>query len=253
MRHLLLAAAVTLMAANVYAACTSESPKHTVALAELYTSEGCDSCPPADKWLSGLAARGLTADRVVPLALHVDYWDYIGWKDVFAQPKFTERQRELSRLGGSTFVYTPQVVMSGRDFRGWGSAAFDAQVRSVNAKPAQADIKLGVAPADGGLKVSADAVSRTRNTAQLYVALTQSRIVSNVKAGENRGATLKHDYVVRDWIGPVALNNDGRVRFDQTLIGPKGAPTNDLGVVALVQDAKTGEILQALTLNACKT
>ena len=66
MRHFLLAAAGTLMATNVYAACTAESPKHTVALAELYTSEGCDSCPPADKWLSGLSARGLTADKVVP-------------------------------------------------------------------------------------------------------------------------------------------------------------------------------------------
>ena len=252
MRHFLLAAAGTLMAANLYAACMAESPKHTVALAELYTSEGCDSCPPADKWLSGLSARGLTADKVVPLALHVDYWDYIGWKDVFAQPKFTERQRDLSRLSGSTFVYTPQVVLSGRDFRGWSGAGFDAQVRSVNAKSAQADIKVGLEIAGGEIKVSADAVSRTRNAAQLFVALTQSRIVSNVKSGENRGATLKHDFVVREWLGPVALGSDGKVRFDKSVSGPKGAPTNDLGVVALVQDTKSGEILQALSLGACK-
>ena len=241
-----------LTAAPASAACTVASPAHTVALAELYTSEGCDSCPPADKWLSGLSARGLTADKVVPLALHVDYWDYIGWKDVFAQAKFTERQRELSRLSGSTFVYTPQVVLSGRDFRGWSGSGFDAQVRAVNAKPAAADIKLGLESTDGGLKVSADAISRTRSPAQLYIALTQSRIVSNVKAGENRGATLKHDFVVREWLGPVALGSDGKVRFDKSVSGPKGAPTNDLGVVALVQDTKSGEILQALSLGACK-
>ena len=111
-------AALAMMSGQSHAACTATSPAHTLALTELYTSEGCDSCPPADKWMSGLAARGLGPDKVVPLALHVDYWDYIGWKDVFAQPQFTERQRMLSRLSGSTFVYTPQVVVAGRDFRG---------------------------------------------------------------------------------------------------------------------------------------
>lgn len=258
MRNLLFAAASTILAANPlvsasgFAACTAESPKHTLALAELYTSEGCDSCPPADKWLSGLSARGLAADKVVPLSLHVDYWDYIGWKDVFAQPKFTDRQRELARLGGSTFVYTPQVVLSGRDFRGWSGSGIDAQVRAVNAKPAMADIKLGFETTEGGVKVSADAVSRAPGAAQLFVALTQSRIVSNVKAGENRGATLKHDYVVREWIGPVALSG-GKAQLGKTIIAPRGAPTNDFGVVALVQDVKTGEVLQALNLNACKS
>ena len=258
MRNLIFAAASTVLAASpfvsaeAYAVCTAESPKHTLALAELYTSEGCDSCPPADKWLSGLAARGLAADKVVPLSLHVDYWDYIGWKDAFAQPKFTERQRELSRLGGSTFVYTPQVVVSGRDFRGWSSTAFDAQVRAVNAKPAAADIKLALEAVDGGIKVIADAVSRAPGATQLYVALTQSRIVSNVKAGENRGATLRHDYVVREWIGPVPVSG-GKAQLGRTVISPKGAPTNDLGVVALVQDVRTGEVLQALNLNACKS
>ena len=258
MRPFFFAAASALLAvspllqANAYAACSAESPKHTVALAELYTSEGCDSCPPADKWLSGLTARGLTADQVVPLSLHVDYWDYIGWKDVFAQPKFTERQRELAHLANSRLVYTPQVVLSGRDFRGWGSAAFERQVRAVNAKPAVADIKLGLEVAGSEVKLSADAVSRTRSAAQLFVALTQSKIVSNVKAGENRGVTLKHDYVVREWIGPVALSSDGKARLDKAVIAPKGAPTNDLGLVALVQDTKSGEILQALNLNICK-
>src|SRR4051794_37762643 len=74
------------------AQCSARSGPQTVALVELYTSEGCDSCPPADRWLSGLGRRGLAPDRVVPLSLHVDYWDYIGWKDPYAKREFSSRQ-----------------------------------------------------------------------------------------------------------------------------------------------------------------
>ena len=240
--------------AAMAAACSATSPAHTLALAELYTSEGCDSCPPADKWMSGLTARGLGPDKVVPLALHVDYWDYIGWKDVFAQAQFTERQRQIARLANSNLVYTPQVVLAGRDFRGWGSGAFDAQVKTVNARPARADIQLALDTAGGRASISANAALKgAAPRAQLFVALTQSRIVSPVKAGENRGVTLKHDYVVREWLGPLALGADGKARLEKIITPPKGAPTNDLGVVAIVQDAASGEILQALSLDACKS
>jgi hypothetical protein len=90
---------LVVLAAPVHAGqCLARSAAHTVALVELYTSEGCSSCPPADRWLSGLAARGYTAERVVPLALHVDYWDYIGWKDPYAKRDFSLRQRKLTQL-----------------------------------------------------------------------------------------------------------------------------------------------------------
>ena len=101
------------------AECSVSSGTSRVALLELYTSEGCSSCPPADRWLSGLAAKGVNSERVVPLALHVDYWDYIGWRDRFAHPGFSERQRQMAVLGNSTLVYTPQVMLNGRDFRNW--------------------------------------------------------------------------------------------------------------------------------------
>jgi hypothetical protein len=240
------------LTAQAHAACSVASPAHTLALTELYTSDGCDSCPPANRWLSALAARGFGSDKVVPLGLHVDYWDYIGWKDIYAQPQFTERQRMLSRLSGSTFVYTPQVVVQGRDFRGWGSAAFDAHVKAVNARPARADLRLGLEAAPGKVLITASALVKAPGAkAQLFVALTQSRISSDVKAGENRGVTLKHDHVVRDWIGPVALDAAGSAHLERTLVPPKGAPTNDLGAVAFVQDAVTGEVWQALKLDAC--
>ena len=91
------------------ASCKAQSGDRTVALVELYTSEGCSSCPPADRWLSGLSGRGFTPDRVVPLSLHVDYWDYIGWKDPYAKREFSQRQRKLSQLQRMALVYTPQV------------------------------------------------------------------------------------------------------------------------------------------------
>ena len=117
-----LALLLVLPAAPALAAgCKAESGEKTVALVELYTSEGCSSCPPADRWLSALAERGFAPDRVVPLALHVDYWDYIGWKDPFAKALFSARQRELAAIARSRVVYTPQVVLAGKDY-GMGSS-----------------------------------------------------------------------------------------------------------------------------------
>src|ERR1043165_160036 len=120
MRFALFLLLLALEGAALAASCKAESGNRTVALVELYTSEGCSSCPPADRWLSGLAARGFGAGRVVPLALHVDYWDYIGWKDPYGRREFSLRQRKLSQLQRMALVYTPQVLIQGRDFPRWG-------------------------------------------------------------------------------------------------------------------------------------
>ena len=166
-RNALFAAAVisAIGSGPVAAACSAVSPAHTLALAELYTSEGCDSCPPADRWMSGLTARGLGADKVVPLSLHVDYWDYIGWKDPFAQAQFTERQRQIARLANSNLVYTPQVVLAGRDFRGWAGGGFDAQVKAINARPARADIELAMNVSESKVNVTANATAKAGGNA----------------------------------------------------------------------------------------
>src|SRR3954469_21437092 len=141
------AAGLMLLACAVHAAapeCSAQSPAHTVALVELYTSEGCDSCPPADRWLSSLLGRGFGPERVVPLALHVDYWDYIGWKDPYAKRQFSARQHKLAKLGRATFVYTPQILLQGRDFRGWATDAFAKTVAEINARPARAGVSLAI-------------------------------------------------------------------------------------------------------------
>src|SRR5436853_3691269 len=87
--------------------CSAASAERRAALLELYTSEGCDSCPPVDRWVSELPARGVKPDRVVVLAFHVDYWDYIGWRDPFAHARYSERQRGANARIGSRTIYTP--------------------------------------------------------------------------------------------------------------------------------------------------
>ena len=237
------------------ASCKAESGAKTVALVELYTSEGCSSCPPADRWLSGLEGRGFGAERVVPLALHVDYWDYIGWKDPYAKREFSQRQRKLSQLQRMALVYTPQVLLQGRDFPRWGTSAFDAAVSAINGRPASARIALEILAASAGaldVRAGAELLDRARaNDAALYLAVFENRLTSRITAGENSGRTLSHDHVVLEWQGPFALGPDGKVWERRTLaLLPKGAPARS-GLVGFVQDRRTGEVLQALLLPAC--
>lgn len=236
-------------------ACAARSGAHTTALVELYTSEGCSSCPPADRWLSGLGTSGHVPRRLVPLSLHVDYWDYIGWKDPYAKREFSLRQRKLTQLQRLALVYTPQVMLQGRDFRGWGTRAFDEALASINARPAKASLSLAIhAASAAGLEVEAAAAlvdAGDRDAAALYLASYQNRLLSRVDAGENRGRLLAHDYVVLEWQGPIAFPAQGRIAERRRLpLLPKASPA-DSGVVAFVQNRRNGEVLQALMLPAC--
>lgn len=229
------------------AECRASSGDTTVALLELYTSEGCSSCPPADRWLSSLSQSGIAPQHVVPLALHVDYWDSIGWKDRFASPTYTRRQHALAASGRSRFVYTPQVVLNGRDYRGWGrEPRFSQDIAAINARPARAQITLAVRPFGNALQVDASAQAPGQARAVLYLALYENALTSEVKAGENSGATLHHDRVVRHWLGPLPLQ---QALTRQIELAPEWK-RGDLGVAAFVQDSG-GEILQALSLPAC--
>lgn len=234
-------------------ACSAASGPGTAALVELYTSEGCSSCPPADRWLSALRAGGLAPDRLVPLGLHVDYWDYIGWRDPYARPAFSARQRELAAIARSRVVYTPQVVLAGRDYRGWSSRPrFADAVAALNATPARARIALALtaAGADTAEVRAAAAVParELRENAALYVALYENGLTSRVGAGENRGATLSHDFVVREWWGPFAFTGPAELAVERPLAATRLARG---GVAAFVQDRRTGDVLQALALPAC--
>jgi hypothetical protein len=234
--------------------CSAKSGEFTAALVELYTSEGCDSCPPADRWLSGLG-KAYPPSRVVPLSLHVDYWDYIGWKDPYAKSAFSSRQRKLTQLQKLAFVYTPQVMLQGKDFRGWGSGAFDDAVSRVNAQKAKARLELkltALTTAMIGVEATAELLEPSQKAdAALYLAAYENKLSSAVTAGENRGHTLDHDHVVLDWQGPLDFAAGTRLthRRDLPLL-PKAVPANS-GVVAFVQNRRTSEVLQALVLPAC--
>lgn len=236
-------------------ACEAHSPEHTVALLELFTSEGCSSCPPADRWLSGLKANGDTGSTVVPLALHVDYWDYIGWKDAFAQPGFAARQAQQARAA-NTPVYTPQFFFQGRPYRPSSSSApFGRDVAAINRKTPGADIAIFLGQVANG-KLSFKFTARLRPAqadapAGIFVALFENGLTTSVKAGENRGATLHHDFVVREWIGPIPVAANGSTERAMSFSLPPDRPPANFGVAAFVQNPRTFEVVQAVARRVC--
>lgn len=238
------------------AECTANSPNHTVAVLELFTSEGCNSCPPADRWLSSLRDAPGNTGKLIPLALHVDYWDYIGWKDPFARPAFAERQREMSLQAGSKVVYTPQFFIQGRPYKASATTpALASEVTALNQRPPGADIALSLAPAaDGKLKVRVDARLRpdaVAEGAELVVVLYENDLSHAVKAGENRGVTLHHDFVVRDWVGPLRLPANGHLTQTIPLAVPADSQPARLGVAAFVQGTRSRTVLQAVARDNC--
>ncbi len=231
--------------------CQVESGTSTAALVELYTSEGCSSCPPADEFLQKLQREAGSQVAVIPLALHVTYWDQIGWKDVFAQKAFDTRQRSLVSAGRGKVVYTPQFFVNGREERNW-RGTIDKSIQKANAAPAEAKIGLKtLRSAPNKLLIEANASTQTTNrNFALYVAVSENKLVSNVKSGENSGATLRHDATVRSWFGPIAMSGGtGGMREEITL--PSNWKTNDLQAVAFVQNLDDGGIVQAVSTAQC--
>ena len=252
---LLLLAATPATAATANA-CNASSGAHRAALLELYTSEGCDSCPPADRWVSALPARGFGADRVVTLAYHVDYWNYLGWTDPFAQARFTERQRFVNNRNRNRTIYTPQLMLDGKDYRaGLSFSDFQQRVTAVNRDKPRADIALTMTAATGAWEASAQIrLHRIEPGASVFLALIENKLANQVSAGENKGKRLEHDFVVRELAGPfpasLASATDAASVKHTFRLAPSWK-TRNLSVAAFVQRAATGEILQALALPWC--
>jgi hypothetical protein len=232
--------------------CQAESGPATAALVELYTSEGCSSCPPADKELGNLHRNFAANPLVVPISMHVTYWDYIGWKDRFAQSAFDDRQRVLAAFEKSRLVYTPEFFVNGRELRRWASNLPDV-IRKTNAKPAEANILLKWSKGAGNtlqLDAAATALYPRANQA-LFLAISESRLVSKVLRGENSNTTLMHDDVVRTWFAPVMLSN-GKGSLHQELKLPPDWDWSNLRAVAFVQNQEDGTVLQALSIGPCE-
>jgi hypothetical protein len=245
--------AIILPAPATYAAavCEVNSGPATAALVELYTSEGCSSCPPADRQLRALRSELPPEAAVVPVGLHVSYWDGLGWRDPFAQAMFDARQRALLDRRRLRVAYTPQFFVNGDELRDWQRAMASA-IRRVNAQPAAASIKLVAASAaHTGLRL--DVLARTTDphaTGDLYVAITESSLQTQVLRGENGGASLRHDDTARLWFGPVALVH-GQAELHRELIPSPTWRRERLRALAFVQD-RDAHVLQAVDSAACK-
>jgi len=167
------------------------SPKTRVSLLELYTSEGCSSCPPADKWISKLKSHpGLWAS-IVPVGFHVDYWNYIGWKDRFSSPEYSARQKRYARSKSINTVYTPSFLLNGAEWRSFFglrklSIETDEEVGSLKLKINDMDLAVEFTPTE----------KMTDKTLILNVAVLGFDIKTDVKSGENRNKILKHNFTV---------------------------------------------------------
>jgi len=206
---------VVAMPASPTPATTFESGDTQNSLIELFTSEGCSSCPPAEKWMSALKSSSDLWKKAVPVAFHVDYWDHLGWRDRFAKPEFTSRQRRYAAAWGGDSVYTPGFVVNGKEWRDWFGG---------NALPITST-KVGVlrVSVGGDGKVSATFVPDTMQSRPLVfnVALLGNDLESDVKRGENSGRKLRHDFVVLQlaksnmvasagsWSGSLSLPKEG--------------------------------------------
>ena len=226
--------------------CEARSGADTGALLELYTSEGCSSCPPADRWFSKLAASAQSQGLSL-LAFHVDYWDEIGWPDRFAQHDFTERQSRRVAVGGSTTIYTPQVMLSSQlGLRWYKPEQVAAALAEVRREPAVIALHLRAQsmPGQWQVNLAASSVAGLSASSRMYLALYENGLSSTVKAGENAGATLHHERVVRGLWGPWPVAQARRLQVTP----PINAMPAQLGLTAFVQDERTGATLQALSL-----
>jgi len=262
MRHLDVSPALILLASlPTHAAdCRAlhvQSPPHTVAVIELYTSEGCNSCPPADRWLS---RTPLDTQRWIPLALHVDYWDSLGWKDPYGRAAFTERQRALGDAANTTTIYTPEVFVSGRELRRWANPAdVSRAIEARNALPAAADIVLDATATNAPRPTLQTRVRFTlrpgtmagANPAVAWIALTQGNLVSHPSGGENGGVELHHDHVVREWIGPIRLGG-ASTQWQGEIPLPANARPSDVSLAAFIERPRDAEILQAVSAPLCR-
>ena len=214
--------------------CKAESAAALTPVIELYTSEGCSSCPPADRWLSTLKDSAVSG-RAVVQAFHVGYWDYIGWIDRFASPAYTDRQRQIASRNGKAGIYTPQLVRNGQDWRDYSSAlrgAERARARISLHKMADDAFEALVTPAEG---VSAWGA---------YWTVTEHGHSSKVKAGENSGELLQHDFVVRQYVPAGEYRGASRV----VLRALAAQPSHPRQINLVVFDPKSGKPLQALSL-----
>ncbi|MGB8815101.1 MAG: DUF1223 domain-containing protein [Paracoccaceae bacterium] len=195
------------------------SSSEPVVVVELYTSQGCSSCPPADEFFAMLASDS----RVIPLALHVDYWDYIGWADKFADPHYTARQRAYAKAIGSRTIYTPQMIVEGVDFvEGHNPEAVGRLIDAQLAKGSP--VVLTLQRTGGDLKISAQANPPLSHAVKVQLVRYRPQQTVDIGHGENAGRTVTYHNIVTswqvlgDWAGTAPLALDAVVEGDEPIV-----------------------------------
>lgn len=234
---------------------TVKSPSHRVATLELYTSEGCSSCPPADRFLSNLKASGINDKQLIAMAFHVTYWDYIGWKDRYANKEFDNRQRELANKNSQSTVYTPQFVLSGDDYRQYDRFKDDinqliSQKASLDLELSASNLMKNVSAEHLNVKLQSDFSKANITGIKFYIAVIENNLFSDVSDGENAGERLHHDYVVRYLDGPYFRDGEKQKLIIESRINIQAEwKKQDLSIVAFAENPRSGEVLQAVRLD----
>ena len=221
---------------------------------ELFTSEGCSSCPPADKLLMRIAEQQpVGGAEIIVLSEHVDYWNRLGWKDPFSHSRFSQRQQEYSRQRWPGKVYTPQMVVDGSvEFVGSdAAAALDAIAAAAKNPKDKVELELGVQQAETlpvSIRISGFPTQKGR--AEVILAVSEDDLSVDVARGENGGRRLNHSGVVRDWrvIGSIDLSKGAPFEKSERVSLSSEWKPEKLRIVALLQESPVGRIIGAAAI-----
>jgi hypothetical protein len=245
LKHIPWITLVALIATGLFIRKTwADTKPHTfepIAVVELFTSEGCSSCPPADELLARITQhtrkQGL---RVYPLSFHVDYWNYLGWKDPFSDTAYTRRQRQYGQVMALSSIYTPQIIVNGTDqFVGHRQDTADKSIeKALNTRvPVRVELQV-TGWADGALVIAYKTIN-ARSDMNLHIALVERGLKKNIARGENRGKTLHHENVVR--VFKTVDPGEGQI----TIQPPEEVDRGQTSVIAYVQEVDTMRIVGA--------
>ncbi len=187
------------------------SGKEKNQMIELYTSEGCSSCPPADRWISQLKSNPRLWDDIIPIAFHVDYWDGLGWKDELASHDYSLRQRLYREEGGLSQVYTPGFVVDGQEWRGFFRRRNLTELQIEQAGELLAEV------ADESVSIEFSPLIETESLLLIHVAVLGFDITNEIKAGENSGKTLTHDFAVLGYVVDQVNTENGKFNISMEL------------------------------------
>jgi hypothetical protein len=218
------------------------SSDRQTAVVELYTSEGCSSCPRADRWLEKLVTTPQQDLDLLALAFHVDYWDYLGWKDRFSNADYTKRQRVLGANNRQRTIYTPEFFVNGKEARGSGNIL--KKIQQTNQQPAPITLQLTVSRDQSELVVAVQTPSELDNGEPIHhrYLVYENHLSTDVKRGENSGKILRHEQVVRYMSPAQSLQTENQHRI---AIDPAWQAEN-VGIAVLVTSVGAHRYLQAV-------